>query len=491
MKIFLNGGGAGYKTVEANRKLNDVIDHRKPILYIPLAMEEDKYDSCYEWIIGELKDVKAPHIEMVRSVEELSSKNLEDYGVIFIGGGNTFKLLSNLKQNDIFEKINNYLKNDGIIFGGSAGTIIFGEDLESCYLDDDNDVKLEDIKGFDILNGISFLCHYTNRTVEKDTESTKYLLELSKRKKIIALPEEDTLYINDDKIEVIGNRPWYIFENGSRTEMNPTNKSINYFCSGFDINNAFWPELAYQLKEDIKNTKRIIYIPGSTKENKIEKAKNVYIPSFTEHFRKIGIEFENVECITPDTSIEEAQRLVLDSDMVFLLGGNPFLQQQLYVSKGLEPLLQNYDGVIMGMSAGAMNMSKYIIITPCSEEYPDFDIRPGLNLSNISIYPHNNFDGTVFPEQVDLGGEITQSNDLIKVANEYGNFYCLQDYLDNNGNVHVSLIRTCGDDFRLFANNNGKAWEVSSGEFTIISDKNKIENESYIKNLTRRYWIKL
>ena len=162
-------------------------------------------------------------------------------------------------------------------------------------------------------------------------------------------------------------------------------KSINYFCSGFDISNAFWEELACQLKGDLKNTKRIVYIPGSTKEKKLEKALSVYIPSFTEHFKKIGIQFEYVDCVTPDMSVEEAQRIVMDSDMVFLLGGNPFLQQELYTSKGLVSILQNYNGVIMGMSAGAMNMSKNIIITPCSEEYSDFDIRPGLNLSNISI----------------------------------------------------------------------------------------------------------
>ena len=473
MKIFLNGGGAGYKTKEANKRLNSIIDHTKPILYIPLAMTEDKYDSCYEWITGELKNVKVPHIEMIRSVEELSKKAFDDYSAIFIGGGNTFKLLFDLKQNGIFDKIKKYINNNGIIFGGSAGTIIFGEDLESCYLDDTNEVQLTDISGFNILNGISFLCHYTNRTTEKDAESTKYLLELSKRKKIIALPEEDTLYINDDKIEVIGNRPWYIFESGRRIEMNTNNKSINYFCSGFDINNAFWNELAYQLKQDLKNTKRIVYIPGSTKENKIEKAKNMYIPAFTEHFKKIGVEFENVECITPEMNEEEAQRLVLNSNMIFLLGGNPFLQQELYNSKGLTLLLQNYDGVIMGMSAGAMNMSKYIITTPCSEEYPNFDIRPGLNLANISIYPHNNFEGDNFPEQVDLGGEITKSSDLIKVASEYGEFYCLQDYLDKSGNTQVSLIRTCGDDITLFTNNNGKVWKVSQEGFILVELQNK------------------
>ena len=88
--------------------------------------------------------------------------------------------------------------------------------------------------------------------------------------------------------------------------MNKINKSINYFCSGFDINNGFWNELAIQLKADLKNTKRIVYIPGSTKENKIEKAKNIYIPSFTKYFKKIGIEFDNVECITPITTVEDA-----------------------------------------------------------------------------------------------------------------------------------------------------------------------------------------
>ena len=472
MRIFLNGGGAGDKTILANKKLNEIIDHTKPILYIPLAMEEDKYDSCYEWITGELKEVKVPHIEMVRSVKELTEKIFDNYSAIFIGGGNTFKLLSDLKQNDIFERLMIYIENDGILFGGSAGTIIFGEDLESCYLDDTNEVELKDIRGFNVLNGVSFLCHYTNRTKEKDEESTKYLLELSKRKKIIALPEENTLYINDDKIEVIGNRKWYIFESGRRIEMNPKNQSINYFCSGFDINNAFWNELANQLKADLKNTNRIVYIPGSTKEKKLEKAKSVYIPSFTEHFKKIGIEFANVECITPDMSVEDARKLVLDSDMVFLLGGNPFLQQELYNSKGLTELLKNYNGVIMGMSAGAMNMSKYIIITPSSEEYPDFDIRPGLNLSNISIYPHNNFEGTIFPEQVDLGGEITKSNDLIKVAREYGEFYCLQDYLDNMGKVQVSLIRTCGNDIKFFTNNDGKVWVASSNGFELVNMQN-------------------
>ena len=245
--------------------------------------------------------------------------------------------------------------------------------------------------------------------------------------------------------------------------------SVNYFCSGFNPKNAFWPELAKQLKKDLSVTERIVYIPGSDMPEKIEKTLNKLIPAFTEHFSKIGIVFDNAECITSNMEEEKAKELVENSDMVMLMGGNPFLQRKLYLSKGLAPILKNYQGVILGFSAGAMNMSKKIIITPCSDEYPDFDIRPGLNLSEISIYPHCNFEGEIFPDEIDAGGEVTISNDLLEVAREYGSFYCLQDYKRNDNLFDVSLIRTCGDDIEFFTENDGKIWEATDTEFRLVN----------------------
>ena len=146
MKVFLNGGGDGVKTIDALKKFNEVIDHSKPILYIPLAMESDKYDDCYSWIQGELKDVSVPYIDMVRSSDELVLKDFNNYCALFIGGGNTFKLLYELKKSGAFKMISDYLNSDGIVFGGSAGAIIFGYSLWSCMLDDFNDDFLSDFK---------------------------------------------------------------------------------------------------------------------------------------------------------------------------------------------------------------------------------------------------------------------------------------------------------------------------------------------------------
>lgn len=139
--------------------------------------------------------------------------------LIFVGIS-IFDVLLYLKASGAFEKIKEYLNGKGVVFGGSAGAIIFGKDLEACRLDDTNEVNLSDTDGFNVLNGTSILCHYTNRTPEKDEESRQYLLEVSQYRKVVALPEEVTLFVNDEYIETIGNRPYFFFENGAILKQN-------------------------------------------------------------------------------------------------------------------------------------------------------------------------------------------------------------------------------------------------------------------------------
>ena len=66
-------------------------------------------------------------------------------------------------------------------------------------------------------------------------------------------------------------------------------KIIRYYCSGFDINNAFGHGLGDMFKSELKD---IVYILGNLQ--KLEKVKNNYIPSFIKHFKNVGIEFERI-----------------------------------------------------------------------------------------------------------------------------------------------------------------------------------------------------
>lgn len=208
MRLYLCGGGCGEQIHSAFLDFAENIDKEKPILYIPLAMDNSKYDGCYKWFKEELKTVDLSNFEMVQSSYELSKKDLSQYSAIFIGGGNTYKLLSELKEYKNFEKFKNY---DGVIFGGSAGAIIFGKNIDSCKLEDSNNIGLKDTSGFNYLNNYSILCHLNEEHFEKNKD---YLKEYAKNNKVIYLPEEDVILITSDNVSLFGKKEFVIFKDG-------------------------------------------------------------------------------------------------------------------------------------------------------------------------------------------------------------------------------------------------------------------------------------
>lgn len=50
-------------------------------------------------------------------------------------------------------------------------------------------------------------------------------------KKELALPEEDTIYYENGKFEIIGNRPFYIFEEGNMISYNVNQDICSVYCT--------------------------------------------------------------------------------------------------------------------------------------------------------------------------------------------------------------------------------------------------------------------
>lgn len=250
---------------------------------------------------------------------------------------------------------------------------------------------------------------------------------------------------------------------------------IRYYCSGFDTNpnQAFAHGIGDMLKRELKNTKSIIYIPAG--EKKVQKTKEKYIPNFEKCFKSVGIEFENTsledKIITPDMDSQKAIELIKNASMIMLTGGDPYELKKMCENLNIIEALKNYDGVMMGYSAGAMFMSKYIIITPCSEEYPDFHIENGLNLDGISIFPHNNTSEEEYPEILDVGGETYRRNDNIKVAQEYGEYYLLQDQTDDDMVYNISIVKSTDGNIEYYTENNGKIWLATGDEIKLLIPK--------------------
>lgn len=230
MRLLLNGGGSANQLILTMIKLNEIIDHNKPILYVPLAMDEvdHPYDGCYEWFSKQIVNVVVPSVDMARSFNDLADKNLDEYSAIFIGGGNTYKLLKGLKESGAFDKIQEYIQNNGIVVGSSAGSVVFGKDIDIIASMDPNDVKLTDTKGFDVLSGISIFPHYINlksKLTEEENQIridkfTNSIIEFSlKHGDVYAIPEENTIYIDGTKVEIIGTRNYFYFKEGVKNEI--------------------------------------------------------------------------------------------------------------------------------------------------------------------------------------------------------------------------------------------------------------------------------
>lgn len=230
MTLFLNGGGCGEQLKESYQLFKEKVDTNKPLLYVPLAMKKEKYSSCLEWILGELADFHFPKIDMITSATELCTKNLAEYAALFIGGGNTYKLLSELKSCNAFSKINAFLEEGGIVFGGSAGAILFGKTIDSCRHADPNELGLKETSGFNKVFEAYIGAHYPNDDPAKTQRATECFTELSNDAPVIVLPEEDTLVIDKNTVKVVGPKLYHIFKKGSTQQMEPNQ---TYFVSTF------------------------------------------------------------------------------------------------------------------------------------------------------------------------------------------------------------------------------------------------------------------
>ena len=223
-------------------------------------------------------------------------------------------------------------------------------------------------------------------------------------------------------------------------------------ANSFDNTNG----IVDQIKEYLKEKNTILFISADSKD--IEKV-SLYSQLLFEGLRLSGIEFKNYLILSNKTKIN-AKEYVEKADLIFLSGGDTYIQHQFFTEIKLKYLLINFNGLIIGQSAGAINMANSVFNSPENQEQSEPIFFDGLGLTNINIEPHFQYDDTNF----DDNGKY-QRNAIIRES------YNRQIYGQCNGS-HIII------DENNVATIYGDTYLIENGNITKICDNknNKIIN---------------
>ena len=193
-KILICGGGIKEDSFNIDKKFSELIGNKK-MLYIPLA-RKPPYESCLEFINSNFNPHGVKDIKMIESTKELANLELDEYGGIYVGGGNTFKLAEELKHANFLKKLKKYLSMGGIIMGSSAGAVLLGKNIKTSQ--DEVSSHLTNLDGFNLLNKYSVICHYKG-----DNERVKNYFNTYKIP-VIVLSEKAGAFIESKKLTSLG-----------------------------------------------------------------------------------------------------------------------------------------------------------------------------------------------------------------------------------------------------------------------------------------------
>lgn len=108
-------------------------------------------------------------------------------------------------------------------------------------------------------------------------------------------------------------------------------------------------------------------------------------------FAEIGVTLTDTAVLERENQ-DQCGELAASAGLIFLTGGHVPTQNQFFQETGLREHFQNWEGVIIGVSAGSMNAAEVVYAQP---EEPGEAIDPdyqrfltGLGLTKIMLLPH-------------------------------------------------------------------------------------------------------
>lgn len=157
-----------------------------------------------------------------------------------------------------------------------------------------------------------------------------------------------------------------------------------YLLSGGD---TFSLEVQELLQKDLKGKCNLVSVGAGKKyeENDAYFYGNQTFSGVQADFKFSDI--KNFNLIDNRTSKEEGLELLKNADIIYLQGGDPFVQLEYLQNNGYDEFLKKYNGILLGVSAGTMNLSKLAFYSK-DEDYPETTFYNALGITDLTIDPH-------------------------------------------------------------------------------------------------------
>lgn len=189
------------------------------------------------------------------------------------------------------------------------------------------------------------------------------------------------------------------------------------------------------LNKDIVERKSLVLISAARFEDKTEQ---ICTDDFTElaWLNQAGIVFEEYHLINHLTEKEDAQRLVQQASVIFLCGGNPWYQKHLLNEYELSGFIKDSSAVVMGTSAGGMNMSdKWVGLKPLGDSGKhECATYSGIALNHFSFEAHFDIENKAL---IEGHFPLSETMDIYVAANKDGAVRVEGDKIDIIGDVYL------------------------------------------------------
>lgn len=221
MQIIITGGGDSKFFKQIDRRFKKLLPPLSNIMLIPVATNRRNHTYCLKRIKETFDQLKFNKVDVCSELKKLDYSKLELFHAIYIDGGNTFKLIEEIRKSNLKKHLQKFIDKKGIINADSAGGIILGKSIATANIGkiaDKNTVNITRFQGLNLIHNYSVHCHFD------PTEEMDELIKFSKKSSVLALTEKTAIHLNNRNGEVIGLANLYIFKNGKYRIIKPKGK---------------------------------------------------------------------------------------------------------------------------------------------------------------------------------------------------------------------------------------------------------------------------